>query len=65
MHPGIPTCGPIKPTASGRRQWEVRRTYSWVVVAGIIALIMWSGIWTGADLRVFLYRDAWFQMVRS
>ena len=62
MHLDIPTCGPTKPTASGRLQWEVRRTYSWVVVAGIIALIIWSAIGTGADLRVFLYRDAWFQM---
>ena len=25
-------------------------------------LIIWSAIGTGADLRVFLYRDAWFQM---
>jgi len=62
MHPIIPTCGSTKPTASGGLQWEVRRTYSWVVVAGIIALIIWSAIGTGADLRVFLYRDAWFQM---
>ena len=62
MHPVIPTCGPAKPIPSGRLQWEVRRTYSWVVAAGIIALIIWSAIGTGADLRVFLYRDAWFQM---
>jgi phosphonate transport system permease protein len=62
MNLDIPTCGPTKPIASGRLQWEVRRTYSWVVVAGIIALIIWSAIGTGADLRVFLYRDAWFQM---
>ena len=62
MNLDIPTCGPTKPTASGRLQWEVRRTYSWVVVAGIVALIIWSAIGTGADLRVFLYRDAWFQM---
>jgi phosphonate transport system permease protein len=33
-----------------------------VVVAGIIALIIWSAIGTGADLRVFFARDAWFQM---
>jgi phosphonate transport system permease protein len=58
----IPSCGPTQPTASGRPQWEVPRTYSWVVVAGIVALILWSAIGTGADLRVFLYRDAWFQM---
>src|SRR5919108_1023951 len=62
MNPGIPTCGPTKPTASGRLQWGVRRTYSRVVVGGIIALIIWSAIGTGADLRVFLYRDAWVQM---
>lgn len=62
MNLDIPTCGPTKPIASGRLQWKVRRTYSWVVVAGIIALIIWSAIGTGADLRVFLYRDAWFQM---
>jgi phosphonate transport system permease protein len=62
MNLDIPTCGPTKPIASGRLQWEVRRTYSWVVVAGIIALIIWSANGTGADLRVFLYRDAWFQM---
>ena len=62
MNLDIPTCGPTKPTASGRLRWEVRRTYSWVVVAGIIALIIWSAIGTGADLRVFLYREAWFQM---
>jgi phosphonate transport system permease protein len=47
---------------SGRPQWEARRIYSWVVVAGIIALIIWSAIGTGADLRVFFYRDAWVQM---
>jgi phosphonate transport system permease protein len=62
MNLDIPTCGPTKPIASGPLQWEGRRTYSWVVVAGIIALIIWSAIGTGADLRVFLYRDAWFQM---
>jgi phosphonate transport system permease protein len=62
MNLGIPTCGPTKPTASGRLQWEVRRTYSWAVVAGIVALIIWSAMGTGTDLRVFLYRDAWVQM---
>ena len=36
--------------------------HTWAVVAGIVALIIWSAIGTGADLRVFLYRDAWFQM---
>ncbi len=62
MNLDLPTCGPTKPAASGHLHWQVRRTYSWVVVAGIIALIIWSAIGTGADLRVFLYRDAWFQM---
>jgi phosphonate transport system permease protein len=57
----MPTCGPAKPTAPGYPQ-EARRTYSWLVVAGIIALIVWSAIGTGADLRVFLHGDAWFQM---
>ena len=57
----IPTCGPAKPIAPGYFQ-EARRTYSWLVVAGIIALIIWSAIGTGADLRVFLHGDAWFQM---
>jgi phosphonate transport system permease protein len=33
-----------------------------VVVVGIVILIIWSGVGTGADLRVFLYRDAWVQM---
>ena len=37
MNLDIPTCGPTKPTASGRPQWEARRTYSWAVVAGIVA----------------------------
>ena len=62
MNVDIPTCGPTKPEASGGPKWEVRRTYSWVVVAGIIALIIWSAIGTGTDLRVFLHGDAWFQM---
>ena len=62
MEIDIPSCGPTKPVASERSPGEVRRTYSWVVVAGIIALIIWSAIGTGADLRVFFARDAWFQM---
>jgi phosphonate transport system permease protein len=62
MHPDIPTCGPAKLAASGRLRREARRTYTWVRVVGILALIIWSAIGTGADLRVFLYRDAWFQM---
>ena len=51
-----------KPNTSGLPRWEARRTYSWVVVVGIIALIVWSAIGTGADLRVFLRSDAWVQM---
>jgi phosphonate transport system permease protein len=62
MNLDIPTCGPAKPVASQRHRREVRRTYSWLVVAGIIALIIWSAIGTGTDLRVFLRGDAWFQM---
>jgi phosphonate transport system permease protein len=58
----IPSCGPTKPTAARRPPWEVRRTYSWVAAAAILALIVWSAVGTGADLRVFLSRDAWFQM---
>ena len=57
----LPTCGPTKPTASGRRRWEARR----ILLGGggrDRRLIIWSAIGTGADLRVFLYRDAWFQM---
>jgi phosphonate transport system permease protein len=62
MNLDIPTCGPVKPAASGHPQWEARRTYTWVVMVGIIALIIWSAIGTRADLRVFLHRDAWVQM---
>jgi phosphonate transport system permease protein len=58
----ISTCGPAKPVVSQRRQREARRTYSWLIVAGIVALIIWSAIGTGTDLRVFLHGDAWFQM---
>jgi phosphonate transport system permease protein len=62
MNLDIPTCGPAKPVTLQRRQGEARRTYSWLIVAGIIALIIWSAIGTGTDLRVFLHGDAWFQM---
>jgi phosphonate transport system permease protein len=62
MKPDLPTCGPAKPVAPQQLQWEVRRTYSWIAVATIIALIIWSAIGTGTDLRVFLRGDAWFQM---
>jgi phosphonate transport system permease protein len=64
MNLGMPTCGPHKPLASGPRPWDVRRLYTWAVAVGIMALIIWSAIGTGADLRVFLHRDAWFQMAR-
>ncbi|MGH8058767.1 MAG: phosphonate ABC transporter, permease protein PhnE [Candidatus Entotheonellia bacterium] len=43
-------------------RWEPRRTYSWLVVTGILALIVWSSIGTGSDLRVFLHGDAWLQI---
>jgi phosphonate transport system permease protein len=33
-----------------------------MAVAGIVALVIWSAIGTRADLRVFLSRDAWYQM---
>jgi phosphonate transport system permease protein len=33
-----------------------------MVVLGLIALIIWSAIGTGADLRVFLHGEAWVQM---
>jgi len=54
----VPAPGSI-PTRLAR--WEPRRTYSWLVVAGILALIVWSGIGTRSDLRVFLHGDAWLQ----
>jgi phosphonate transport system permease protein len=59
-----PACASTKLTAPGRPPWEARRTYSSFVVVAIIALIIWSDIGTGADLRVFLHGDAWFQMGR-
>jgi phosphonate transport system permease protein len=31
-------------------------------LGGLLGLIIWSAIGTGTDLRVFLTRDAWFQM---
>jgi phosphonate transport system permease protein len=62
MNLDIPTCGPTTPTARTRLQAQARRTYAWVVVAGIIVLIIWSAVGIGTDLRVFLYSDAWFQM---
>ena len=43
-------------------RWEARRLYSWLVVAGIMGLIIWSSIGTGSDFRIFLHRDAWFQI---
>jgi phosphonate transport system permease protein len=62
MNLDISSCGPTQPTASERLQWEARRTYTWVVAVGLIALIIWSAIGTGADLRVFLHGEAWVQM---
>jgi ABC-type phosphate/phosphonate transport system permease subunit len=62
MQPAIPTCGPVKPAASPRPQLDARRTYTWMAVVGIVILLIWSAIGTGADLRVFLHRDAWVQM---
>jgi len=41
---------------------ETRRVYSYLIVAALIGLIVWSSIGTGTDLRVFLHRDAWFQI---
>ncbi|HEX9870811.1 MAG TPA: phosphonate ABC transporter, permease protein PhnE [Candidatus Tectomicrobia bacterium] len=64
MNPNPPACTSTNPVASGHSQWEARRTYSALVVVAIIALIIWSAIGTGADFRVFLHGDAWFQMAR-
>jgi phosphonate transport system permease protein len=62
MNLDIPTCGPAKATALGRPHGQPRRTYSWALVAAIIASIVWSAWGTGADLRIFLHGDAWSQM---
>jgi phosphonate transport system permease protein len=62
MNPTPPVCASTKPVALGHPQWEARRTYSSLVVVAIIAMIIWSAIGTGADLRVFLHGDAWLQM---
>jgi phosphonate transport system permease protein len=62
MNPDPATCASTRPIASGQPQWEVRRIYSSLVVVAMIALIIWSAIGTGADLRVFFHGDAWFQM---
>src|SRR5262245_29101715 len=62
MDPDLPPCGPAQATAWNHARGKARRTYSGVVVVGIVALVIWSGIGTGTDLRVFLYGDAWFQM---
>jgi phosphonate transport system permease protein len=59
---GIPTCGTAKSVPSPPPYRESRRFYSWAIFACIVALIIWSAIGTGTDLRVFLHRDAWFQM---
>ena len=39
-----------------------RRTYSWLIVAGMLGLIGWSAVGTGSDLRIFLRSDAWLQI---
>jgi phosphonate transport system permease protein len=59
---GIPTCGTAKSAPSPPPHRESRRLYSWAIFAGIAALIIWSAIGTGTDLRVFLHREAWLQM---
>jgi phosphonate transport system permease protein len=59
-----PARASTKPVALVHFQWEVRRTYALLVLVVIIALITWSAIGTGADFRVFLHGDAWFQMAR-
>jgi phosphonate transport system permease protein len=41
---------------------EPRRTYSWLIVAAILALIVWSGAGTRSDPRVFVHGDAWVQI---
>jgi phosphonate transport system permease protein len=64
MPPNTPACASTKLPAAGHSKWEARRTYSSVVVLAIIVLIVWSAMATGADMRVFFYRDAWLQMGR-
>lgn len=41
---------------------EVGPAYSWLIAVAVIGLIVWSASGTGTDMRVFLTRDAWFQM---
>jgi phosphonate transport system permease protein len=41
---------------------EARRIYSYLIVAALIGLVVWSGIGTGTDLRIFLHGDAWLQI---
>ena len=59
---GIPTCDTGKPVPSPAPYRESRRLYSWALFACTVALIVWSAVGTGTDLRVFLHRDAWAQM---
>jgi phosphonate transport system permease protein len=59
---GIPTCDTAKPIPPLAPYRESRRFHSWAIFACTMALIIWSAIGTGTDLRVFLHRDAWFQM---
>ena len=59
----VSTCGPAKPGLSQAPQrWDIRRAYSGAIFTGIAALIVWSALGTGTDLRVFLHGDAWHQM---
>ncbi|MDQ3829733.1 MAG: phosphonate ABC transporter, permease protein PhnE [Candidatus Tectomicrobia bacterium] len=58
----IPTCGTAKAVPPPPPYRESRRFYSWAIFACTVALIVWSAMGTGTDLRVFLHRDAWFQM---
>ena len=63
----ISTYPPVVPRNRPPRdaRWEVRRTYSWAAVAGIVALIIWSAIGTGADLRVFCIATPGSRWARS
>jgi phosphonate transport system permease protein len=49
---------PLSHSAPG----ETRRVYSGLILAALIGLVVWSSIGTGTDLRVFLHRDAWYQI---
>lgn len=57
--PIFPAPGPVLSRLPRR---ELRRTYSWLIVACILGLIGWSAVGTGSDLRLFLRSDAWLQI---